>query len=205
MINGQLRTRGVGDPRVLALYRQLRREDFMPPAYRELALADVSIPLGHGRCCLTPASEALLLQALAIRPDDDILEVGTGTGWFTALLAMSGGHVHSIDCFAEFTAAAAANLGRSGITGVELHSGEEIPAAAGFDVIALTCSTPASPVALRRRLKPAGRMALIVGRPPAMQATLVTRTGSASWQHRVLFETNVPNLHGTQPRQPFRF
>src|SRR3990172_8928474 len=145
MIEQQIRTWDVLDPAILSLLGRVRREDFVPLAYRKLAFADINIPLGHGQVMMQPKLEARLVQALEIKPDDLILEVGTGSGFLTALLASLGKQVYSVDIFAEFAAAARQRLSAHGLSNFTLEPGD---AARGwdrhgpYDVIAVTGSLP---------------------------------------------------------------
>ncbi len=207
MVEQQIRTWEVLDQRVLDLVGQMRREEFVPPQYRDLAFADIMIPLGHGQVMMEPKVEARLLQALSIAPTDVILEIGTGSGFFTALLAQLGKHVYSVDIMPDFTESAQRRLVGHGIRNVTLETGD---AANGwdkhgpYDVIAITGSLPAIPKAFDLSLKPGGRMVAIAGTAPVMEAILVMRDAREGWGRESLFETNMPALlHLAQPRFVF--
>ena len=206
MVEQQIRPWDVLDPRVLELLLRVRREDYVPAQYRALAFADMEIPLGHGERMLSPKLEARMLQELALRPEDRILEVGTGSGYMTALLASLGGHVYSVDIVPEFTQSAAARLAAHGITNVTLETGD---AAGGwdrhapYDAIVLTGSVPVLPAAYPRSLQAGGRLIAVVGEPPVMEACLVTCASAGACATTGLFETCIAPLRNA-PR-PKRF
>jgi protein-L-isoaspartate(D-aspartate) O-methyltransferase len=199
MVEQQIRTWEVLDPRVLDLVGGLRREDFVPPDRRQLAFADVNLPIGHGEVMMTPKLEARILQTLRIRPRDRILEVGTGSGFLTACLSRLGASVTSVDIHEDFTVAAGERLQRGGFHNVRLETGnaaEGWPSPGGFDAIVLTGSVPAMPATFEQQLRPGGRLFAIVGNAPIMEAWLITRTGDQAWMRESLFETSIPPLRG---------
>ena len=208
MVEQQIRTWDVLDPQVLDLLGRVRREDYVPPQYRELAFADMEIPLGHGERMLAPRMEARLLQELALGPGDKILEVGTGSGYMTALLASLGGHVYSVDIVAEFTQAAGARLAARGIANVTLETGD---AARGwdrhgpYDAIVLTGSVPVLPGAFAASLQTGGRLVAVVGELPVMEAQLVTCVSAGAYRTTGLFETCIPPLKNALQPQKFVF
>ena len=203
MVEQQIRPWDVLNQDVLDLLFRVRREDFVPRQHQALAFVDMEIPLGHGQSMWTPKLEARAIQELAIRPTDRVLEIGTGSGYLTALLAADAAEVVSVDIEPEFTAAASQTLRAHGIHNVTLHTGDaarDWPDEAGFDVIVLTGSTPLLPDAYRRRLKVGGRLFAIVGEAPVMQAQLITCTAPGATRSVVLFETCVaPLLNAPQP------
>ncbi len=197
MVEQQIRPWDVLNQRVLDLLFKLRREDFVPEAHRALAFVDMEIPLGRGESMWTPKLEARVLQELALQPTDRVLEVGTGSGYFAALLAAQTAEVVSVDIHAEFTAAAAEKLRAHGIANVRLHTADAARDWAdetGFDAIVLTGSTPILSDAFRRRLKVGGRLFAITGSAPVMQAQLVTCTAPGAFRGVTLFETCVAPL-----------
>jgi protein-L-isoaspartate(D-aspartate) O-methyltransferase len=203
MVEQQIRPWDVLNQDVLDLLFKVRREDFVPQAHRALAFIDMEIPLGHGQAMWTPKLEARAIQELAIRPTDRVLEIGTGSGYLTALLASQAAEVVSVDIIAEFTAAATQKLRAHGFENLTLHTADaarDWADDAGFDVIVLTGSTPLLPDALRRRLRVGGRLFAIVGEPPVMQAQLITCTAPGATRSVTLFETCVaPLANAPQP------
>ena len=208
MVEQQIRTWEVLDLAVLELFETIRREDFVPPEFRRLALADSNIPLPHGQVTMTPKVEARLLQSLVLQRTDRVLEVGTGCGFLTALLGCCAGDVHSVDIFPEFTASAAPKLGRSGITNVHLYTGDAAlgwPQAGPYDAVVVTGSVPVLPDACTDQLTPGGRLFVIVGQSPVMEALLITRAAGGGFSREVLFETDLPPLLGLPAPSSFRF
>ena len=208
MVEQQIRPWDVLDPRVLELLFRLRREDYVPAPYRALAFADMEIPLGHGEKMLQPKLEARLLQELELKESDRILEVGTGSGYMTALLASLGGHVYSVEIIPEFSASAKVRLADHGIANVTLEVGD---AARGwdkhapYDAILLTGSVPILPESFEKSLKPGGRMIAVVGAPPVMQAQLVTCVSTGVYNRTGLFETCITPLRNALQPEKFVF
>lgn len=206
MIEQQIRPWDVLNPQVLELLTKVKREDFVPQTYRTLAFVDMEIPLGHGEVMMSPKLEARILQELAIKKTDIILEVGTGSGYLTALLAELGQYVHSVDIVPEFKTQASAKLQAHGYTNISLEVGD---AARGwsrhgkYDVIVLTGSTPVLPETFVHDLKIGGRLFAITGDAPAMTAQLITCVAEGAYNTITLFETNVPLLQNAV--QPERF
>jgi protein-L-isoaspartate(D-aspartate) O-methyltransferase len=203
MVEQQIRPWDVLNQDVLDLLFKVRREDFVPEAHRNLAFVDMEIPLGHGQSMWTPKLEARVIQELVIRPTDRVLEIGTGSGYLTALLASQAAEVVSVEIVPEFTASAQQKLRAHGFDNVVLHPGDaahDWPDETGFDVIVLTGSTPLLSDALRRRLRVSGRMFAITGSAPVMQAQLITCTAPGSTRSVTLFETCVaPLVNAPQP------
>lgn len=203
MVEQQIRPWDVLNQGVLDLLFKVRREDFVPDAHRVLAFIDMEIPLGHGQTMWTPKLEARVIQELTIRPGDRVLEIGTGSGYLTALLASLAGEVVSVDVVAEFTAGATRKLRAHGFGNVAFHTADaarDWADEAGFDVIVLTGSTPLLSDAWRRRLRPGGRLFAIVGELPVMRAQLITCTGPGATRSVTLFETCVaPLINAPQP------
>ncbi len=210
MVEQQIRTWDVLDQEVLKLLFELRREEFVPTAYRSLAFVDMEIPLGYGQVMLAPKLEARMLQELQIKKTDKILEIGSGSGYFTALLASKGDYVYSVEIVPELKAMAEKNLQRHGIGNVMLEIGD---AARGwgqhgpYDAIVLTGSTPVLPEAFQNSLRPDGRLFAVVGDAPVMEAVLVTcvaQEEKAGLYNTVsLFETCISPLENA--KQPERF
>ena len=210
MVEQQIRTWEVLDQTVLDLLFAVKREDFVPPAYRSLAFVDMEIPLAHGQTMMAPKMEARIVQEVAPKPGERVLEIGTGSGYLTALLAKQAESVTSIDIFEDFVTATAEKLARAGMTNVHLKTGDAAESALGvlashetFDVIVLTGSVPMVPKAYLDLLNLHGRLFAIVGDAPAMKATLFTKTGDTAFTADDLFETVLPPL--INAKQPSRF
>jgi protein-L-isoaspartate(D-aspartate) O-methyltransferase len=207
MLGQQIRTFEVSDPKVLDVLAEVPREEFVPPAFRHMAFADMQIPLPHGRFMMTPTVEGRLLQMLAIQPDDEVLEIGTGSGFLTACLARLGRTVASVDIFPEFPQTAALKLKRAGIGNVTLATMDatrELPSGQ-FDAIAVTASCPIFDDRFFEALKPQGRLFVIVGSPPVMEAQLVVRDESGRPEIASGFDTCVPPLINALAQPAFRF
>ncbi|MBM3344887.1 MAG: protein-L-isoaspartate O-methyltransferase [Betaproteobacteria bacterium] len=212
MVEQQIRTWEVLDQNVLDLLYVVRREAFVPPAYRALAFSDLEVPLSdraaEGERMWQPKMEARVLQELAIRRTDVILEVGTGSGYLTALLAYRAQRVISVEISPALKAMGEANLRVRQVENVAVELGD---AARGwerhgpYDVIVLTGSTPVLPQALLEQMKPGGRLFAIVGDAPVMSARLVTCRAPGSYDSLDLFETNLPALRNAQQPERFKF
>ena len=197
MVEQQIRPWEVLNQDVLDLLFRMRREDFVPPAHQALAFVDMEIPLGHGQAMWTPKLEARVLQELDIRPSDRVLEIGTGSGYLTALLASQADGVVSVDIIPEFTADATRKLRAHGFDNVTLHTADAArgwPDMTGFDAIVLTGSTPLLSEAFVQRLNVGGRLFAITGEAPVMHAQLITRTAAGATRSVTLFETCVAPL-----------
>ena len=209
MVEQQVRTWEVLDPEVLELLFTVKREDFVPPEYRALAFADLELPLPGGQtpgqAMWAPKMEARVLQELAIRPGERVLEIGTGSGYFTALLAARGAEVTSVEIDARRGAEARARLARQGIGSatVEIGDGSRGYGRHHYDVVVLTGSTPVLPDAFAAQLTPGGRLFAVVGEAPVMKARLVRWTAPGTPVSTDLFETVVPPL--VNALQPARF
>ena len=208
MVEQQIRTWEVLDPDVLELLFMVRREEFVPPEHRSIAFADLEVPLGHGESMMQPKVEARIVQELALQPHETVYEVGTGSGYLTALMARRARHVTSAEVYADFQARAADNLRAAGISNATLLAGDSARAPlaeSAFDVIVLTGSTPILPQAFLDRLSPGGRLFAIVGDPPVMKAVIVRQPVPGSFQHAELFETVVKPLVNAAEPSRFRF
>lgn len=208
MIEQQIRPWEVLDPQVLDLLFVVKREDFVPAAYRALAFADMEIPLGHGQVMLAPKIEARLLQELTVKKTDKVLEIGTGSGYMAALLAARAEHVVTLELVPELAETARQNLERAGIANVTVEAGNGAhgrPQQAPFDVIVLSGSVPALPADLLKQLRVGGRLAAVVGEAPVMEAQLVTCTAEGVFNTVNLFETVVPVLNQVEPKSRFEF
>jgi protein-L-isoaspartate(D-aspartate) O-methyltransferase len=202
MIEQQVRAWEVLDLTVLAVMERVPREEFVPAAYRDIAFADMCVPLGHGQTMLAPKLEGRILQALAIQPDDRALEVGTGSGYFAACLGGLARRVRSLEIFPDLADAARANLHRTGVHNVAVEAMDAMTLAesGAYDVIALTGSLPVYDPRFEQALAVGGRLFAVVGQGPAMEARLATRVGPAEWLTESLFETVMdPLVHAPQP------
>lgn len=206
MVENQVRPWDVLDVRVLDALARIRREDFVPPEHRQLAFADMCLPLGHGRVMLKPVVEGRVLQALNLAPGDRVLEIGTGSGFLTACMASLCAQVTSVDTHADFTAAARARLSAAGIVNANLSTGDAMDnwqPEGTFDAIVATAAMWQVPPRLLDWLAPAGRLLAIRGESPAQQAVLITRDGSGGFREETLFETDLPYLRGAEPPRRF--
>jgi protein-L-isoaspartate(D-aspartate) O-methyltransferase len=204
MIEQQVRPWDVLDPRVLEAMSTVRREDFVAEAHRQLAFADLQLPLAHGEVMLKPVVEGRLLQALALEPGEEVLEIGTGSGYVTACLARLARAVTSIDRHADFIETARARLDRAGLGNVRLEVGDARHWQPGrqFDAIALTGAVAELPPAFAEWLRPGGRLFAVRGLSPVQEAVRVTRRADALHVES-LFETDIPYLHGFAPAAQF--
>lgn len=207
MIEQQIRPWDVLDPVVLALLQRIPREDFVPAQYAGLAFADIEIPLGYGQTMLSPKVEGRILQGLQIKADDRVLEIGTGSGYLTALLASAAREVVSVELHAALSQQAAKRL--QAYPNVQLRVGDasqEWNAEGPYDVIVYTGSLALPPTQALASLKPGGRLFAVIGEVPVMHATLFRRLSDATdIKREVLFETCLPMLaHAPQPEK-FQF
>lgn len=204
MVEQQVRTWEVLDDHVLSVIENLPREAFTPERYRGLAYADMQIPFDDGEVMMEPRVEARLLQALGITSNESVLEIGTGTGYLTACLAKLAAEVVSVDRREDFRQPAADRLAELGLGNVRLETGD---AARGwddgrrYDAIAVTGSLPELHHGFHRSLTPGGRLFVIVGEAPIMEALLITRVGDEQWAAESLFDTSIKALVGA-PRTP---
>ena len=211
MIESQIRTWDVLDQAVLDAVAYVKREDFVPDEYRELAFADMQIPLGSalrdpGEVMLSPKLEARMLQELTLSPEDKVLEIGTGSGYVSALLSRLVSQVVSVEIVPEFTERAQDKLRAAGASNVALEVGDGANGweqAAPYDAILLTGSVPVLPESFKAQLKHGGRLLAVIGEEPVMTATLITRVTDTDYGMSGLFETCIPALRNV--RRPTRF
>jgi protein-L-isoaspartate(D-aspartate) O-methyltransferase len=208
MVQQQLRTWDVFDPLVLDLFATLPREDFLPDRFKHLAYSDTPLPLGNGHFIAPPREQARMLQALALKPSDRVLEVGTGSGYITLCLAWLSNHLVTVDIDPAMTQAAQKRLHTSKIDRVHFHTGdasagwnEEAP----YDAICIQGSFQQLPDQFKQQLRVGGRLYAVLGNEPAMSATLITRLSETQWKTKVLFETVVPRLMHGEPKPEFEF
>jgi len=213
MVEQQVRPWDVLDQSVLDLLFVVKREDFVPPPYRALAFSDMEIPLridevDTGESMWSPKLEARVLQEVAIRPHETVLEIGTGSGYLSALLAHKGQQVLSVEIDPRLKAFGEANLARAGVHNVKIELADASrgwQAKAPYDVIVVTGSLPVLPDSLRNQLRIGGRLAVIVGEDPAMEAQIVTRVSDDGYDTVRLFETSVKPLRNAVRPSSFRF
>ena len=204
MVEQQVRPWDVLDLRVLDTLSMLPRDAFVPEACRALAYTDMSLPLGHGEVMLKPVVEGRVLQALALQPQDDVLEVGTGSGWFAACLGRLAHSVLSLDLHDDFAVAARARLAGQGIDNVQVEIADALGYAPQrqFDAVCVSGAVAAIPGRFIEWLRPGGRLFVVRGVTPAMEAVLASvAPGGAQGAPRItsLFETELPYLAGAGP------
>jgi len=208
MIEQQIRPWEVLDQNVLSLLAAVRREDFVPPAYRALAFMDTEVPLPEGQCMLTPKVEARLLQALRLARHERVLEVGAGSGFMAALLAHQAQQVITLEIRPALAALARDNLQRAGIGNVmvgEADGSQPVPHEAPFDAIVLSGSVAEVTASLLARLKVGGRLVGIEGQEPVMRAVQITRVAEHQYKRVELFDTVAPRLSGFGEPSRFAF
>lgn len=202
MIGQQVRAWSVLDERVLNVMREVPRELFVPPDQRFLAFADAEVPLPHGQSMLRPSVAGRLLQSLELKSTDRVLEVGTGSGFLTACLAASSEYVRSVELFPELAEMARGNLRSLGVRNTEVTTADvsEVDTAERYDVIAITASLPLYDPRFQLQLELGGRLFVVVGEAPVMEARLVRRVAADRWELESLFETVIdPLIHARHP------
>jgi protein-L-isoaspartate(D-aspartate) O-methyltransferase len=208
MVEQQVRPWEVLDSKVLGLMESVHREDFVPVRYRKLAFADLSIPLEQGQSMMCPKVEGRMLQSLDLKQEDSVLEIGTGSGFITACLSSVARHVVSVELFEELYLEAEIRLRDKHKRNVELTVGDVMrgwqPEQA-HDVVVVTGSVPAVPEAFRDWVNPGGRLFVVTGDSPVMEARLLTRVGFSDWREESLFETDLPRLVNSTPPPDFEF
>ncbi|SDC21390.1 protein-L-isoaspartate(D-aspartate) O-methyltransferase [Cupriavidus sp. YR651] len=208
MIEQQIRPWDVLDQEILDLLAVVKREQFVPQAYAALAFVDMEIPLPAGQNMLPPRVEARILQDLNVRKHENVLEIGAGSGYMAALLANRARHVLTVDIEPELVTLARKNLADAGVANVDVAEGnaaEGWAAAAPYDVICVSGSVPEIPQAMLSQIKVGGRIAVIVGTAPVMEARLVTRVSENEYQSVNLFETLATPLQGAAQPSRFKF
>jgi protein-L-isoaspartate(D-aspartate) O-methyltransferase len=206
MVENQVRTWEVLDTRVLDALRTVHREDFVPARHRNLAFADLALPIGHDQAMLKPVVEGRLLQALALQPDDNVLEIGTGTGFLTACIARLAYSVTSVEFHADFAEAARAKLAAAQVRNAKVETGDalrDFQTHEQFDAVVIGGAVFALPERFRDWVRPGGRLLAIVGESPAQQAMLYTRANESRWTSESLFETDLPYLRNAEPPRRF--
>ena len=207
MIEQQIRTWGVLDSNILAALKHVGRETFVPPDSRHLAFADVEIPIGQAQAMMEPKLEARLLQALAPKPGENILEVGTGSGYMTALLSHAGANVTTVEIYPELISSAAEALAAAGSSNLSMEQGDASAGwgpEASWDAILLTASVPELPVAFTESLVTGGRLVGVIGSDPAMEAVRVDRDESGALSLVSLFDTRLTPLVNASTNRVFQ-
>ena len=208
MVDQQVRSWEVLDSRVLDVLRRIPREEFVPTRHRKIAFSDLRIPLGHGQLMMKPIEQGRLLQGLALESGNKVLEIGTGSGFLTACLAAMTGNVTSIEIIESIAQQARSNLEARGTEGVDLKIGDALEAGfadAGFDAVVVTASVASIPEQFVRWLRPGGRLFIVRGKSPAMEALAVTRSDSGRLSEQSLFDTDLPRLIGAEDAAVFDF
>jgi len=206
MVEQQIRPWDVLDKRVLEVFFNVPRERFVPDTERVHAFADVAVPIGHGQTMLPPVVEGRILQYLQVQPGERVLEIGTGTGYFTACLASLGNSVRSVDLFGDFTERAGGLLAELGFERVVLETGDAHDGWANderFDVIVFTGARATMPEASYRQLNVGGRLLAITGSGPIQTVSMVTRESETRFRTDSLFETRTGYLIGAEPQPAF--
>ena len=208
MIEQQIRPWDVLDTDILDLLMVVKRENFVPEAYRKLAFVDTSIPLPGGSAMLNPKIEARIAQDVHVKKHENVLLVGAGSGYLTALLAHRARHVTAVEIDPELKDMAQKNLTAAGITNVTVELGNGAQGwsnGAPFDVIVFAGALPVLPETVLQQIKPEGRILAIIGESPVMSAHLITRTGDTSYDTKKLFETDVKPLQAAVTPSHFTF
>ena len=208
MVEQQIRTWEVLDQDVLDLLYAVPREEFVPSSCRNLAFTDMDVPIGEGEKMWPPKMEARVLQELAVKRSDRVLEVGTGSGYLTALLAHRAAQVYSVELRPALAAFAGANIARHGVDNVMLETGDGANGYAKwgpYDIVVLTGSVPVLPRAVLESLAPGGRLFAVVGEAPVMTAKLITCTAPGAWRSTELFETLLAPLANCERPSRFSF
>ena len=208
MVEQQVRPWEVLDFAVLDLLMSIRREEFVPEAYKSLALSEAEIPLGHGGSMLIPVIEGKILQAIQVKGSDKVLEVGAGSGYFAALLAAKADWVRTVEIEPALVNLAHDNLKRYGVENVIVEEGDAVcgwPSSAPYDLIVVSGGVPQIPASLLEQVKVGGRLFAFVGEAPLMTATLVTRVAESEFRTESLFENLVPMMRNAPRKSHFTF
>ena len=204
MVEQQVRAWDVLDARVLDVMRQVPRELFVPAPERFRAYADAEVPLSQGQHMLRPSVVGRLLQGLLPQPHEQVLQVGAGSGFVTACLRGMAGRVRALEIFPQLAESARANLAGLGVRGAEVMDadGLRFESATRFDVIAVTASLPIYDTRFERLLNVGGRLFVVVGEAPVMEARLVERTSEGAWSTQSVFETVIdPMVNAVRPAE----
>lgn len=206
MVESQVRTWDVLDPRVLETLANVPRDQFVPAEYRAMAYADLALPLAHGESMLKPVIVGRILQALLLQPDESVLEIGTGSGYLTACMAELSRHVASVEQHADLAENARRNLQHAGIGNVRIDVAEAVNGFASqeqFDVVVVTAAVWQLPASLLRHVRPGGRLIAAVGESPVQVLELHRRDANGGWVVDAVLETDLPYLNHAQPPRRF--
>lgn len=208
MIEQQIRPWDVLDLNILSTFEQVPREKFVADDQQDMAFMDIEIPLAHGESMLSPKIEGRILQALDLRKSDSVLEIGTGSGYLTACLAHLGSAVFSVDIHQDFSDQAQTRLAAQSINNVTLWTGDAtdgwLQAPRNYDVIIVSGSLPDYDPVFELQLKTGGRLLMVVGRAPVMEAMLITKVNDSAFSREVLFETVLKPLVGRENKKSFQ-
>jgi protein-L-isoaspartate(D-aspartate) O-methyltransferase len=207
MIEQQVRAWDVLDEGVLDILRKVPREHFVPEPQRFLAFADTEIPLAHGQHMLRPSVVGRLLQALELEGNERVLEIGTGTGYVTACLRAGAAHVRSLEIFPDLADAARTNLSALAVRDVEIVNADamKLDTSTRFGAIAITASLPVYDERFQRQLEVGGRLFVVIGEPPIMEARVIHRVAEDAWSTESLFETLIDPLVNAKRPPEFTF
>jgi protein-L-isoaspartate(D-aspartate) O-methyltransferase len=208
MVEQQIRTWQVLDEHILNTLKTLERDLFVPEQYKALAYSELELPIGMGEVMLEPKTQARLVHDLAAKSHETILEVGSGTGYLTALLALQSQEVVSLEIHADLAKKSRHNLRKAGISNAEvlnLDASKTLNLDTQFDAILLTGSCDHAPQHLLNCLKMGGRLMGIFGQDPVLQTCVITRTSADEWSSKILWDAGCPRLHGFKEASKFKF
>ena len=208
MLEQQVRPGDVLDHRVLAVLKQIKRADFVDESLSGIAYADIQLPIGHGQIMLPPILHGRMLQALDIQNDEHVLEVGTGSGYFTALLSTLAQHVTTIEIMTELSLIAKQNIEGYGFDNITYCVGDAsktYPLSERVDVIVLTAAFVVIPDNYLQNIKVGGRMLAIVGQEKNMEVQLIQRVSERGWETKSVLETVIPAVINAEPKPEFKF
>lgn len=208
MVEQQIRPWEVLDQDVLDLLMNVKREEFVPAAYKNLAFSEIEIPIGQGQVMLKPVIEGKILQALQLKRSETVLEIGAGSGYFAALLGACSDWVRTIEIEPALVSLASDNLSRYGVENVLVEAGDGAQGWAErgpYDVIVVSGGMPMVPPAMLQQLKPGGRLFAFVGEAPIMKGRLITQVAEGRFSTEDVFETMVPAIRNAQRNDSFRF
>ena len=208
MVEQQVRPWEVLDSKVLGILEDIQREDFVPVRYRKLAFADLNIPLSNDQKMMKPVIEGRMLQAVDVQQDETVLEIGTGSGFISACLARLARHVVSVEIFEDLSQSAARTLKEKEVHNMELFVGDVMQGwqpEQAHDVVVVTGSVEAVPEHFKGWVNPGGRLFVVTGSSPAMEAKLLTRLNASDWREESLFETDLPRLVNAERAPEFEF